>query len=110
MFDKRDCHQLIGPNQLPVRVGQLRGERDMTGDAMATPHAEYRALGKTDEVRQGACRALFSTDLDHELLREIRVSAHGANALDSTRFRAEIERALKRRATSRKRNRAPPEC
>jgi putative transposase len=66
-----------------------------------TPHGEYLALGSDEEKRQAAYRGLFATELDQQLLREIRVSTHGGYAIGSSRFRGEIETALKLRATPR---------
>ena len=66
-----------------------------------TPHSEYLALGDAEPVRLAAYRGLFATDLDPELMREIRTSTHGGYALGDSRFRNEIERTLKRRATPR---------
>ena len=68
---------------------------------LLTPHGEYLALGLTEESRRSAYRALFATELDSKLLREIRTAAHGERALGSGRFQREIEAALKRRASPR---------
>jgi len=54
-----------------------------------------------EERRQAAYRGLFQSELDQQLLREIRVSTHGGYAIGNSRFRAEIEHALKLRATPR---------
>lgn len=64
-----------------------------------TPHGEYLALGLSEESRQAAYRGLFASELDQQLLREIRISTHGGYAIGSGRFREEIETALKLRAT-----------
>lgn len=66
-----------------------------------TPHGEYLALGSDEEKRQAGYRGLFGSELDQQLLREIRMSAHGGYAIGSSRFREEIESALKLRATPR---------
>jgi putative transposase len=66
-----------------------------------TPHGEYLALGLEDETRRAAYRGLFSSELDQQLLREIRISTHGGYAIGSARFREEIETALRARATPR---------
>jgi putative transposase len=66
-----------------------------------TPHGEYLALGLDDLTRRAAYRGLFEIELDRELLREIRVSTHGGYAIGSSRFREDIESALKLRATPR---------
>lgn len=60
---------------------------------------EYLDLGSNEEKRQAAYRGLFASELDHQLLREIQVSAHGGYTIGGGRFRAEIENALKLRAT-----------
>jgi len=69
--------------------------------AWLTPHGEYLALGLDEESRQSAYRGLFDSELDKELLREIRISTHGGYAIGSGRFREEVESALKLRATPR---------
>jgi putative transposase len=66
-----------------------------------TPHGEYLALGLEEESRRAAYRGLFASELDSQLLRDIRVSTHGGYAIGSRRFREEIETALKARATPR---------
>jgi len=70
-----------------------------------TPHGEYLALGADETRRLEAYRGLFATDLDAELLREIRTSTHGGYAIGSERFREQIEHALDQRATPRGRGR-----
>ncbi|HEV8646027.1 MAG TPA: hypothetical protein VGR01_10710 [Burkholderiales bacterium] len=66
-----------------------------------TPHGEYLALSSDESKRLAAYRGLFATDLDAELLREIRTSTHGGYAIGDSRFKEEIESALKRRVTPR---------
>jgi len=63
-----------------------------------TPHGEYLALGSDEGKRQAAYRGLFVSEFEQQLLRDIRMSAHGGYVIGSSRFRAEIENALKRRA------------
>ncbi|MGH8246774.1 MAG: transposase, partial [Gammaproteobacteria bacterium] len=69
--------------------------------AWLTPHGEYLGLGSDDEERYEAYRRLFDSELDPELLRDIRKSTHGGYALGNQRFREEIEKTLNRRATPR---------
>jgi len=69
--------------------------------AWLTPHGEYLALGSDEEKRRAAYRDLFTTELDQNLLRGLRVSAHSGYAIGSSRFRQEIESALKLRAAPR---------
>jgi putative transposase len=76
--------------------------------AWLTPHGEYLALGSDDEKRQAAYRGLFASELDPQLLRDIRVSTHGGYAIGNNRFREDIESALKLRATPRRPGR--PAC
>jgi putative transposase len=66
-----------------------------------TPHGEYLALGLEDDTRRAAYRGLFDSELDQQLLRDIRVSTHGGYAIGNSRFREEIETALQLRATPR---------
>jgi putative transposase len=73
----------------------------MKNVAWLTPHGEYLGLGSDDEKRHEAYRRLFDSELDSELLRDIRKSTHGGYALGNQRFRERIERTLNRRATPR---------
>ena len=66
-----------------------------------TPQGEYLGLGSDQDKRQAAYRSLFESELDQQLLRAIRVSIHDGYAIGSSRFREEVETALKRRATPR---------
>ena len=91
--------------------GHLRplGSTNAAGQSVAwlTPHGEYLALGSSEEKRRAAYLDLFATELDQQLLREIRVSAHGGYAIGSSRFREEIKNALKLRTTPRSSGRQP---
>jgi REP-associated tyrosine transposase len=104
------CYRYIELN--PVRPGMVKHPGEYPWSSYAanadgkvspwiTPHGEYLALGSDDARRQAAYRDLFKTELDPEVLREIRVSTHGGYAIGSGRFREEIETALKLRATPR---------
>jgi putative transposase len=104
------CYRYIEMN--PVRANMVRHPVDYpwssyaanaTGKVVSwlTPHGEYLALGPDDEKRQAAYRGLFATEIDQQLLREIRVSTHGGYAIGNGRFREEIETALRLRATPR---------
>jgi putative transposase len=104
------CYRYIEMN--PVRASMVKHPIEYPWSSYAanaegkpvawlTPHGEYLALGLDDERRREAYRALFTTELDQQLLREIRVSTHGGYAIGNSRFRDDIERALKQRATPR---------
>jgi len=104
------CYRYIEMN--PVRANRVRDPIEYPWSSCAanaagkplawlTPHGEYLALGSDDERRRAAYRGLFATELDQQLLREIRVSTHGGYAIGSGQFRNEIETALKLRATPR---------
>ncbi len=62
--------------------------------AWLTPHGEYLALGSDDEKRRAAYRGLFDSELDQQVLREIRLSTHGGYVIGDSRFRTDIENAL----------------
>ena len=102
------CYRYIEMN--PVRANMVKHPIDYRWSSYAanaagkkvdwlTPHGEYLALSADDTKRLEAYRGLFATDLDPELLREIRTSTHGGYAVGDSRFRSEIENTLKRRAT-----------
>jgi len=102
------CYRYIEMN--PVRASMVKhpveypwsshaANADGKPVAWLTPHNVYLALGLDEERRRAAYRDLFSIELEQSLLRGIRVSAHSGYAIGSSRFREEIEGALKLRAT-----------
>jgi len=104
------CYRYIEMN--PVRANMVKHPIEYPWSSYAanaegkpvawlTPHGEYLALGLDDERRRAAYRGLFATELDQQLLRDIRISTHGGYAIGSSRFRDDIECALKQRATPR---------
>jgi putative transposase len=104
------CYRYIEMN--PVRANMVKHPIDYPWSSYAanatgkklewlTPHGEYLALGSDESKRLAAYRGLFATDLDAELLREIRTSTHGGHAVGDSQFKEEIESALKRRVTPR---------
>ena len=110
------CYRYIEMN--PVRAGMLAHpanyrwssyRANALGDRpdWLTPQAEYLALGRDEEARQRNYRSLFHGDVPAELVEKIRTSTKGNYALGSTRFRAEVERMLQRRAAPGKPGRPP---
>jgi len=104
------CYRYIEMN--PVRANMVKHPIEYPWSSYAanaegkpvawiTPHGEYLALGLDDERRRAAYRGLFTTELDQQLLRDIRISTHGGYAIGSSRFREDVEHALKVRATPR---------
>ena len=65
---------------------------------LLTLQDEYRRLGKDDEERREAYRALFKAHMEPEQVDEIRDATNGNFALGSKRFQQQIESALGRRA------------
>jgi putative transposase len=64
---------------------------------MSTPHGEYLRLGNNDHARQKACRAMFSSHVDDELFKDIRMAVNTGLALGAERFKEDIERLYGRR-------------
>ena len=104
------CYRYIEMN--PVRANMVKHPIEYPWSSYAanaegkpvawiTPHGEYHALGLDDERRRAAYRGLFTTELDQQLLRDIRISTQGGYAIGSSRFREDVEHALKVRATPR---------
>ncbi len=104
------CYRYIEMN--PVRANMVEHPSDYRWSSYAanaagkktewlTPHGEYLALGAEEAKRLEAYRGMFASDLDPELMREIRTSTHGGYAVGDSRFKDEIESALNRRATPR---------
>ena len=101
------CYRYIELN--PVRAGIVMRPQDYRwtsyhanglGNAsmLLTPQDEYRRLGKDDEERREAYRALFKAHMEPEQVDEIRDATNGNFALGSKRFQQQIESALGRRA------------
>ena len=63
-----------------------------------TPHAEYLALGREVSQRFKTYSGLFKTEMDIDIVDQIRQSTNGNYALGSDQFKGQIERMLKRRA------------
>ena len=64
---------------------------------LITPHDEYARLGRDDDTRREAYRALFKAQLDPELVDDIRKATNGNFALGGERFEKEAEVMLGRR-------------
>ncbi len=102
------CYRYIELN--PVRadiVGHPREYRwssyltNAEGKAtgLITPHREYVRLAKDAAERRSSYRALFRSELDPQLLNDIREATNGGYALGGKRFQAQIEAAIGRRVT-----------
>ena len=100
------CYRYIELN--PVRAGMVMRPQDYRwtsyhtnglgkANALLTPQDEYRRLGKNDEKRREAYRALFKAHMEPERIDEIRDATNGNFALGGTRFQKQIEAALGRR-------------
>ncbi|WP_217647821.1 hypothetical protein [Dokdonella immobilis] len=59
--------------------------------ALLTPHLLYRQLGKTNEERQRAYRALFRGRMPERDVTAIREATNKAWVLGSDRFKAQVE-------------------
>ena len=66
-----------------------------------TPHPEYLKLGQNEPERQLAFRELFQTALASADLADIRDCTHKGWALGNERFKDQIERLGRRRASSK---------
>jgi putative transposase len=102
------CYRYIELN--PVRAAMVqhpgdyrwssyRGNAEGVANDLLMPQAEYLSLGREDKARQAAYRELFKSHIDSRRCDEIRTATNSNYALGNERFKAEIEQALKRRAT-----------
>lgn len=66
-------------------------------DRLVTPHPEYQRLGKTQEERHAAYRALFQAHIVDKTLDEIRQATNKAWVLGQERSKRRIEVQLRRR-------------
>lgn len=110
------CYRYIEMN--PVRAEMVRHPRqyrwssyrsNAEGQApsVITPHEHYRALGRSAQARRDAYRALFKTELDPEVLGEIRAATNGNYVLGSRRFQVEVAATVGRRVTRGQAGRPP---
>lgn len=84
------------------RVGVFQVQRWLE---LCTPHALYLALGDDPVARQARYRALFATEVDGELLGDIRKALNSGMALGNERFAIEVEKLTGRRVLAGKRGR-----
>jgi putative transposase len=100
------CHRYIELN--PVRAGMVSHPADyrwssfpvnagFAATRLLTPHSQYLALGRNDDERSAAYRALFRSELDTAQLDEIRSAVNGGFVIGNDRFKAQIAEMLKRR-------------
>ncbi|MEO7324483.1 MAG: transposase, partial [Dokdonella sp.] len=76
-------------------------------DTIVSAHAQFLALGRTDEERSAAYRALVRESISDEDLQAIRDYVQQQRALGSLRFQASIEAMTGRCASVRSRGRPP---
>lgn len=76
-------------------------------DERLVPHPAYLELGAKSEERSASYRALFRTELDQEVLSDIRMAVNQGQPLGGARFHKEIEKMLGERRASRPRGRPP---
>ena len=72
-----------------------------------SPHPLYAALGRADDERQAAYRALFDHSIPDDDLAAIRETLHGGWALGASEFRREIAAQTGRRSEPLPRGRPP---
>lgn len=74
-------------------------------DERLTSHAEYLALGTTEQARQAAYRSLFRPQLDDEALPDIHLALSQGQPLGNDRFSASLCQAAGVRRTQARRGR-----
>ena len=100
------CSRYIELN--PVRAGMVAHPGDYpwssyghnaegASDPLVSEHGTYMALARNPETRRFRYRELFRSDLDPNVVDEIRRSANADLVFGNERFKDEIEQALKRR-------------
>ena len=101
------CHRYIELNPVRARMTEhpaeyrwssYRANAQSESNTLLTPHPLYVALGTSGESRCASYRELFRNELDPGMVGEIRQATNGNYALGTTRFQAQVERALGRRA------------
>ena len=102
------CYRYIEMN--PVRAGMVqhpadyrwssyRANAQSIGDPVIVPHDVFLELGASCNQRKSAYRSLFESEINTELIDEIRAAANSNYALGNNQFRAEVERRLNKRAS-----------
>lgn len=81
------------------RWSSYRANAEGKDSAFLAPHDQYLSLGRTEAARREAYRLLFRSELDPEVLDEIRLATNGNCALGDNRFQAQVEAMLGRKAT-----------
>ncbi len=100
------CSRYIELN--PVRAGMIARPGDYiwssyghnaegASDPLVSEHETYMALARNPETRLFRYRELFRSDLDPNVVDEIRRSANADLVFGNERFKDEIKQALKRR-------------
>jgi len=95
----------------PVRARLAKHPRDYpwssyrahaagAADELVSPHPLFRRLGRGAAEQQKEYRALFRGEEDLEFLEALRAATNGGWAVGGERFRREIAKAAKRRATA----------
>ena len=87
------------------RWSSYRSNAEGKASAFLTPHAQYLALGSTEEARREAYRQLFRSELDPEVVQEIRDATNGNFVLGGERFKRQVEMMLGRRVSRGQRGR-----
>lgn len=81
------------------RWSSYRAHAQGQADALAAFHPIFRRLGRSVDERQRAYRGLFREKLDPAFVEALRVATNGGWAMGGERFREEIAKIAKRRAT-----------
>ncbi|MDZ4738567.1 MAG: transposase, partial [Alphaproteobacteria bacterium] len=68
-------------------------------DPLISDHPNFRALGRSLAERQKSYRALFRNKLDEDFIDALRSATNGGWALGDDRFKRQIAKAAKRRAS-----------
>jgi putative transposase len=102
-----ECYRYVELNPVEARIVEHPGDYAWSSyaanvgaarSALVTPHDEYLRLGRSDEARTHAYRALFDVPLAPERIREIRAATDGNFALGDDNFKRGVSLALGRRA------------
>lgn len=100
------CYRYIELN--PVRAGMVVHPREYPWSSYASnaegvpspllrPHDEYMSLGMQPFERRAQYQGLFQSELEAQLVGEIRTALNGGFALGNRQFKAEISTMLGRR-------------
>jgi putative transposase len=93
------CRAGLANHPRQYRWSSYRINAEGKASGLIQPHDQYVRLGRGQEARREAYRALLREPLDESVVNEIRTATNGGFVLGTARFRDRIAARLGRRVT-----------